>query len=323
MLTKFWESLAGKLAEHWSTRLFTPAFGFWAGGLLAWLSGRPGGLVANLDRLGRQLTALPVPAQVAGVVAVFLLLVGSATVADQLTPPTLRLLEGDWPGPIARRVAGRWRARQYVAEQRFAELVERQNSYYHDERDRAQLEDLDRLLRRNPPVDQVRATRLGNTLRRVETWPRSMLGLDTTVCWPYLWLLLDKDTRDQVAESRAAINTAARSWLWGAMFAVWGYWAWWAFPVALIVMCSSYYLRAISAAETYGSMVEAAFVLNRLRLYRALRWPTPLNPEDEWQLGKELTKYLARGVAPTGLSYDQSVDPPPTGTFTVTRPPRE
>lgn len=37
MLTKFWEGIAGKLAEGWAAAAVTPAFAFWAGGVGLWL----------------------------------------------------------------------------------------------------------------------------------------------------------------------------------------------------------------------------------------------------------------------------------------------
>ena len=38
MLTKLMEGVGDKLADKWIASLLTPAFLFWAGGLLAWIS---------------------------------------------------------------------------------------------------------------------------------------------------------------------------------------------------------------------------------------------------------------------------------------------
>jgi hypothetical protein len=35
MLTDFWKGVAGEVAKQWVAQVFTPAFVFWAGALLA------------------------------------------------------------------------------------------------------------------------------------------------------------------------------------------------------------------------------------------------------------------------------------------------
>lgn len=103
MLTDFWTGLGGKLAERWITLLFSSAFAFWAGGLAAWVwrYGRPqlstGGWKALLARWAAALQVLPVVAQAALVVGLLLVIVVSSLIAQRLSAPVLRLLEGYWP----------------------------------------------------------------------------------------------------------------------------------------------------------------------------------------------------------------------------------
>jgi hypothetical protein len=47
------------------------------------------------------------------------------------------------------------------------------------------------------------STRLGNLLRAAEQRPAVKYGLNSVVCWPHLWLLLDSDTNWTVTLRRA------------------------------------------------------------------------------------------------------------------------
>jgi len=123
------------------------------------------------------------------------------------------------------------------------------------------------------------------------------------ICWPYLWLVLDESTQTELAQARAALNGAARGWLWSVAFTAWTPFAFWALPASVIAATAAYYMGALSSARTYGSLVEATFALNRHRLYEALRWPVPDAPHDEQRMGEELTLYLWRGIAPDETTF--------------------
>lgn len=62
-------------------------------------------------------------------------------------------------------------------------------------------------------------------------------------------------------------NAGARGWLWGALFAIWTVWAWWALLVAAVVCAALYYGSLVPAARSYGDLVYAAFALHRFDLY--------------------------------------------------------
>ncbi|MGH8967537.1 MAG: hypothetical protein ACRDXB_19730, partial [Actinomycetes bacterium] len=84
------QSLGTRLVDQLAPRLFTAAFAFWAGGLLAlWTAG-----------YGRSwsgwLSTLPTVLQLVWLAAVVALVVGSAIVAELLTLPVVRFLEGYW-----------------------------------------------------------------------------------------------------------------------------------------------------------------------------------------------------------------------------------
>lgn len=377
MLTKFWETVGSKLAEHWVVRVLSPAFAFWAGGLLAvaWDGLRAdvqgGGWSMALRGPADALQELPVVIQGALVLGLLGGLAVSALAAERVTPPLLRLLEGYWPWGRPRRLRDRLirrRAGRRLRDQRrFSELYGKRQRGGLTPGEYSELRRLelrldqprtragswlpgwarDRLLqgdgaaleperRRHQELARKRAgteltpaevvelgrlewrlrrvpvspahtmpTRLGNRLRAAEERPRLKYGLDTVAVWPQFWLVLPKDTRDELVQARAALDGAARLWLWSVLFVVWTPWALWALPVALVVAAANYYGSMLDAAEVYGDLVEAAFDVHRSELYKAARWPPTTTPAEEARAGAQLTEYLWRGTAPPGAAFDQ------------------
>lgn len=135
-----------------------------------------------------------------------------------------------------------------------------------------------RLPASSPLPAQRMPTRLGNVLRAAELRPGSRYGLDAVTCWPRLWLLLPKDSRQEVAAARTGLYLSVQSWLCGVAFSVFVVWAWWAPVVGLTVAWVTYYTRMLAAARTYGTLIESCFDIHRGLLYAALNWPRPANP---------------------------------------------
>ncbi|MFD8810767.1 hypothetical protein ACFV23_04555 [Streptomyces sp. NPDC059627] len=298
MLTKFWETYANKLAERSLARPLAPAIVFWGGGVAAWLCHRPGSFAVALDDRAAAWSDLPSSQQIALLVAAFLLVEGSALAADWLVLPVLRLLEGYWPRPVALPLASLHRGRLRRAREAAQVEMERVHRGDGGARAVARLRRAEKTLRTLPAEpDLMMPTRLGNLLRSVESRPRERFGLDAVVCWPYLWMLLDDAARGELVQARAGLNAAARAWIWSVLFAFWSVFTWWALPTALIGAVTTYRLGALSAAQTYGEMVQVAFTLNRHTLYEALRLRGPASPADEPRRGREVTTYLARGLA--------------------------
>jgi hypothetical protein len=148
-------------------------------------------------------------------------------------------------------------------------------------------------------------TRLGNLLRAAEERPNRKYGLDVVAVWPQFWLVLPKDTRDELIQARMGLEAAARAWLWAALFVVWTPLAAWALPAAIAVAATLYYGSVLSAAQTYGDLVEAAFDIHRAALYESSRWPLSRTPGDERQTGAQLSEYLWRGTAPGGMQFEK------------------
>jgi hypothetical protein len=353
MLEKFWSGVGEELARTWLARVLTPAFAFWVGGatLLWWSShaddvaarGWLPAIVTSATTLGE----LPVLVQGALVVGGLVLVATSAVIAERLTVPVLRLLEGYWTRPAwlyrlltryrrwhRKRVDGRvrpLRRRPYYGTLTLAEVRELrrlQSGQNHDPRRLAELErkyatryltawENARLgrdtawLRTTPDRDDLgMPTRLGDILRTAEHRPGAVYGIDAVVCWGALWQLLPAEIRADLTAARAALDTAVRGWLWGALFLIWTPLHWWAVLVGVGMPLLSYRFGILPRAVSFGELVDTSYDLHRTKLYDALRLPRPTSPTDERTVtGPRLTAALTGTLIEADLTYR---DPPPT-----------
>ncbi len=303
MPTKFIESLGGKLAERWSAALLTPAFVFWLGGLAAFL------WRFGWNRLAIWLTGQSESIQIALLVVSLLVVAASAFVVQQFELPVIKFLEGYWPSwmrPLRRLLLQQQRHWLRQKEQRWQNLATQQDKQSLTPEEMDEFVALDWQLRQFPArPERLMPTRLGNLLRAAEEQPSNKYGLDAVICWSRLWLVLPDDVRKELQESRSELNSAARIWLWGLLFLIWTIWTPWAIIVALLCVMFAYRWM-LSATETYADLLESAFDLHRLALYKSLRWPLPANPAEELQMGRQLTEYLWRGSKQTKPDFTNS-----------------
>jgi hypothetical protein len=192
----------------------------------------------------------------------------------------LLAIEARLRGPVAKPrpapwewVRGRLRGdagdRLGQSRQRHAELEGKRSSEELTPAETVELGRLEWRLRRAPVSRAVTMpTRLGNLLRAAEERPNRNYGLDAVAVWPQFWLVLPKDTRDELTHARMGLESATRAWLWAALFAVWTPVEAWALPVSMIVATALYYGSLLNAAESYGDLVEASFDIHRTALYR-------------------------------------------------------
>lgn len=293
---------------------------------------------------------LPGLAQGLLVVAALLAVTVSALAAERLTLPLLRLLEGyGWrPQWLRDRIVscrrGRYRrwaervddlaTRQRLGALEPGEFLELEELQAHPPADTTRLRELRRrraegfdarmmtqlgrgrrILRGAPRQDVLgMPTRLGDILRAAERRPADKYGLDAIVCWYALWLLLPTETKTELVQARSALDNAARTWLWGALFVVWTPWTWPALPIAVVVPVLAYYFGILAAATQFGELTVSAFDLYRFRLYDSLRLPRPSSSAAEpSEDGPRVTKFLWNGLGKPGLDY---VDPPAAQTST-------
>jgi hypothetical protein len=288
---KFLEGFSTKFAEQWMATLLTPAFVFWAGGCIA--------AIQRFDwkQLSGWFTPLPEPLQIASLFGIFCLVAASGFVIQRFDLTVLRFLEGYWPPilkPLQKYLVKRQAKKIERFDKQYSELMQRDLSSLSTDERNTKIR-LDAQLMRSPNPPDLMPTRLGNLLRATERRPLKHYGLDAIIIWPRLWLLLPDNTRKDLQEARADVNTAARIWLWSLLFILWTPIAWWATPVGILAAGFSYYVWLLDAATTYADLIDATFDLHRPALYKALRWPLPTDAKAELKLGQQMTEYIWRG----------------------------
>ncbi|MGI0491483.1 hypothetical protein ACN4EG_06705 [Alkalinema pantanalense CENA528] len=314
MSAKFLEGLGGKLAEQWVATLFTPAFVFWLGGALAYVTRYGWEPISKLFP-DAKLEAL----QIAVLAGISILIYISALIIQRFDVEILRGLEGYWyPGlrkllrPLhdymTQRQVDRWKKLKERRQPLSKSYRENPSSLSRQER--AELVRCDRALRQFPTDEtDFLPTRLGNLLRAAERRPYDRYGLDAIICWPRLWLLLPDSAKKELQDARAQINNGVRVFAWSLLFLVWGYWAWWAVPVA-IVSAAFAYSWIWDSAELYGDLIESVFDLYRGSLYQALRIPLPATAAEEKAIGLQITEYLLRGTGQLEFLPSQNTNHP-------------
>jgi hypothetical protein len=313
MLGDFWKGLGGRLADRWAAALFSPAFAFWLGGLLAWVQhpgAGTGGWHDRLLALGRQLQGVPVVVQGLYVVVPLIVITLSGLALQQAAQPALRVLEGYWPpglDPVAAKLRTRLSDASDRDRARLRELAAKRQGALRP----AEIAERGRLERRHRCVPAQKVahmpTRLGNILRAGETRTRNRYGLDPIVCWPRIWLLLPDTSRQEVTACYTSLLLTVQVLICGVLFTVWTAWAWWALPIGLVVAVAAY-IRTLSAATAFADLLESCFDLHRMLLYQALRWPAPSDPHAEREQGARLTTYLHAGSRQPEPAFVQTPD---------------
>jgi hypothetical protein len=310
LLGNFWQGVGGKLADRWGA-IATPALVFALGGLLAWSYSRGG--LGRLTMVTRWMGGQTTVAQVVVVLTVLLAVAGTGLIVNRLTFPVLRLLEGYWPpwcGRLCRSLLAQVEQRAIADEAAWKELAPRVYSPTPDAT-RAEVEAfarLDQRRRRRPnTASRYMPTRIGNILRAAESWPKDKYGLDATVVWPRLWLVLPDSSRQELLTARMALNSAVAAVIWGLLFCVYAVWTPFAILAGLAVATAAVAFWVPYRAEVFGDLLEAAYDLHRFALYQQLRWPLPTDPMDEHSQGECLTEYLWRG----GNDPSPTFTPPP------------
>jgi hypothetical protein len=311
MSAKFLEGFGGKLAEQWIANLFTPAFVFWSGGLLAYIHRN------GWDSIARHFPDSKLePLQVGILAIVLIIILVSSLFVQRFDTEVLRGLEGYWYGifrrlgrPLLQYTTQRQIKQRNEALEQWRSLRQKSKAQPLSANDRSEFVRCDRTLRQFPTLEEdFLPTRLGNILRAAERRPFDRYGLDSIICWPRLWLLLPDSAKKDLQESRAELNNGVRLFSWSILFLVWGFWSLWAIPCA-ILSASFAYGWILDSATIYGDLLESAFDLYRFTLYQSLRFPLPKTIAEEEAMGLKITEYLFRGTYPPGLDF--IADPSP------------
>lgn len=292
MADSFVSGVGGKLAEQFVAQLYAPAYVFWAGGAALYAR-------AHWSTV-RSLVGTLRESEIVVLGAAWLLLVtASAAIGQRFEPGVIRLLEGyHWPKWLSNRPRRFFQGRYNNDEKLLQQLAPKVISATTTAAEREQYIAAD-LRRHGMPPDpkDIMPTRLGNILRASERRIEAKYGLEPRICWARLWLLISKDTRDDLSAARSALDIGARSFLWGGLFAIWTFWSWWALPLTVAALLASY-AWMMSAADEYGELLESAFDLFRFALYKSLCLAPPADSSAEPALGRLLTEFLWRGDVP-------------------------
>jgi len=283
--------------ESWTAMLLQSGIPFWLGGLLAWLPHSD--LWQQCGWYGVWQSFVHDLEPVQAVLLIFGLMLGAAAVASfikRFDLFVLRFLEGYYlPRPLRQYWITQQQAQFDKQSKRFQALQDLPTLHVAESSELARLDE-ELTIYRPTELEQQMPTRLGNLLRALEMRPAEKYGLDAYICWSRLWLLLPKEVKEDLTTARYQLDTLVHTWMWGGLFLIWSYWAWWwIIPVSLMTMLLAYRWM-LQAAKVYGELVEASFDLYRHQLYQALRWPLPKHPAEELETGKMLTNYLRRGA---------------------------
>lgn len=286
-------------------------------------------VVVLLPVLVRILTTLGVRNESAAAALAFIGLAAGLAVAA-MDDPIYQFFEGRalWPSWLYALRVGRWRG--YVSQlfKKYCEMEDKKQTS-----DWRYLE-LANKLRRFPATAAgvpyaARPTLLGNILAAYESYPENVYGLHPVAFWQRVWLLLDKDTRDEIdrgwAPTDALTYVAAVLWICAA-----GYLSFAAIaalaklvnldlfftseevPVALyvaywlVLLAFIPYRLSISGHVTNGETLKAVFDLKRSQL-EAIQAPAS---EAQKLANTRLSQLLVYGrstaneVGDTGRSQD-------------------
>ncbi|MGW0828401.1 hypothetical protein [Streptomyces sp. NPDC002845] len=310
MISKLWETVSGSLAQRWLAASTLAAI-FWFGGFLAWLYSRKDR--SEVARLAEGYASQPAVVQVMLLLAMMAVVTGSGMVVGRMTEPALRIAEGYWPLWAMRlwfsRVDRAADARDPRAE-RWQELQGRIAAADPDltPQDYAEFLRLERRQRYKASAPFRRMpTRVGAILRWAESRPFDKYGLESVAVWPRLWLVLPDATKRELVAARRAMDGCVAAGLWGVLFIGFAALTPWAVPVGLLITVLAMCVWLPSRALLFGELLEAAFDMHRILLYRQLRWPLPQRPSDEHAAGLALSQYLWRGsdaTEPTFVDHD-------------------
>jgi hypothetical protein len=302
-VSKFFETLASKLAERWLTLLALPGAVFvlaiWAGLSLGQENATDvHRLVMAADATATRISAWSAGAQIVAVVAITVAATGLGYLVRLAANLTCRIWLDDLAGiqAVTRRRAATLQRRWQEAEKTWKSL---QRPYDPDgipaapmgsaqaERSRKALATMARMAHTRP----ARATWMGNRIHSLESLLANHYDIDLTWTWPRLWTILPNSPRSDLAEANAAFTTAAIRATWAVPWLLLAL-AWWpALPIACALAISGW-RTARTAIDTLATLTEAIIDTHGPALAVALGLITDKRRLDS-DLGRQITN-LAR-----------------------------
>lgn len=267
-MTKFFETLASKLAERWLTLLALPGAVFvlaiWAGLSLGQENATDvHRLVAAADATATRISAWSAGAQIVAVVAIAVAATGLGYFVRLAANLTCRIWLDDLPmiQPMTRRHAATLQRRWQEAEKAWKSL---QRPYDPDglpaspmesaqaERSSEALATMARIAHTRP----ARATWMGNQIHSLESILTNHYDIDLTWTWPRLWTILPDSPRSDLTEANTAFTTAAVRATWAVPWLLLALTWWPALPIACALAISGW-RAARTAIDTLATLTEA------------------------------------------------------------------
>jgi hypothetical protein len=295
-----WSTIGDTTTRRWFLTTLVPAITFWSGGVIVLISQ---GLWHGWETwfaAQTSISQLMILTAIGSVVFLSIALVGV------FQPLITALLAGQWPrllSPLSDYLIARTVSRQGHLDSDLQILCRDRNPSDLDYQRR--LVGIAEQLRWIPRDSlSVGPTRFGNIMASATERPLSKYGLSVGICWPRLWLVLPKEARSDLSDARAEIDTSVRLMSWSLLFTCWSAYSWWFGLVGGGAALVIYHFWTLRAVGVFGDLIESAFDMYRVSLYRTLRWPLPSSPAQETLYGNAVTRYLEAGVAVPGLQYD-------------------
>ncbi|MEU6303396.1 hypothetical protein [Streptomyces chartreusis] len=265
---------------------------------------------------GRSDWAAVVPQRSAAVLGLLVMVVAGAALLGLLLQPfqvrAVRVLEGYWDRwPVTARLAGMLigiQRRRWQALRNGVSTTAETNAT--TKRVRA---DAARRLYACPPVDALMPTALGNALRAGELKAGERYGLSTLASWPSLHMQVSDRAAVVLYSTRDALDAAVNlCWCFLALIPVSclalydepGLWWTWACEVLL---AAAAYKGAVTAAQTYASLMHVMYDLHRFDLAKALHYSLPADPQSERELFAQVSDLLSGRGLPD-LQYEHPGD---------------
>ena len=298
MLDKFFEGIGTKLADRWG-EVSGPALAYWFAAALLWTLGH-GGFAGLRSRLQSLSNDGPIT-QIVAVVGCLVVVSGSVIVVEWTTKFVTSWLGGSWP-----RWAERQRVRRVAQVARHVEKLDAEwqsvmqrarESTPPNSTDELRSIELDRQLHEYPSrVHQLMPTRLGNILRSSESRIFERYGLENSVVWPRLWLVLPDSAKVELSAAWSSMGTASSVMVWSVLLLPLAYVSPFAILATAVGLLAAW-VWLPDRARTFAGLLEASFDVYRTDLYLAIRWPLPSTVQDEPEIGRRLTEFLFRGTA--------------------------
>ena len=302
MLEKFWDKIGENIATEWSNRTLTLAFAFWGLGLLTY-SLRNGWdeVLSKFNIFGQNLI-------LSGTITVlFLILIAASnTIVGWFILPMLKILEGYWPNSIRDRaslIQIKQRAKLKNKLNNLFNQKEQINSGLTTEQEMAHIEyTLHYFFPSNEGL--ILPTPIGNIIKSAEEYPYRVYGLDVSVTWPHLWLIMPDYSREQVLIARKNLNESVNQLIWCLLMLIWMMFQWWV-PILVIfsILLTLYKIR--NDAFSYAQLLRTVYDIHRFDLYKKLHWklPTYTDTKEEVSVGKSLTNFLYRHQVSQPFDY--------------------